>query len=267
MKLFVGLGNPGKDYARHRHNVGFMALERIASREHAPAWRKKFQGLISEIKLGGEKCLLLMPMTSMNRSGSSVGEAARFYKIPNHDVIVFHDELDLAAGKVRVKAGGGVAGHNGLKSLAQYIGTDFQRVRIGIGHPGHKDRVHGHVLGNFSKADAKWLQPLLDEMAEAAHLLAKDDDANFMNQVARRLKNDGGADEGTPKVPAKKPGRKSKRPAQARTKQPSQRDLARNAASKKTSPNKKPSPTKKPEPEPSGPFAQILRRWFGQADN
>jgi len=250
MKLLVGLGNPGKDYARHRHNVGFMALERIAERANAPAWRKKFRGQFSEINLGGEKCLLLMPTTSMNRSGSAVGEAARFYKIPNKDVIVFHDELDLAPGKVRVKTGGGVAGHNGLKSLAQHIGEDFRRVRIGIGHPGHKDRVHGHVLGNFAKADAKWLEPLLDEIAGAAHLLAQDNDANFMNQVARRPRGDEKAAAAT-----------AKKPARARSKAPSQRELARAAATKPR------SPAKEAAPEPSGPLAQMLRRWFGPGEN
>jgi len=250
MKLLVGLGNPGRDYARHRHNVGFMALERIAERANAPAWRNKFHGRTSEIHLGGEKCLLLMPTTSMNRSGSSVGEAARFYKIPNQDVIVFHDELDLAPGKVRVKTGGGVAGHNGLKSLAQHIGGDFRRVRIGIGHPGHKDRVHGHVLGNFAKADAKWLQPLLDEIADAVHLLAQDHDANFMNQVARRVRGD--------EKPAAAAPRK---PARARSKTPSQRELARAAATKSR------SPAEDAKPESSGPLSQMLRRWFGSGES
>jgi PTH1 family peptidyl-tRNA hydrolase len=250
MKLLVGLGNPGKDYARHRHNVGFMALERIAERVNAPAWRNKFRGQISEIQLGGDKCLLLMPMTSMNRSGNSVGEAARFYKIANQDVIVFHDELDLAPGKVRVKTGGGVAGHNGLKSLAQHIGGDFRRVRIGIGHPGHKDRVHGHVLGNFAKADAKWLEPLLDEIADAAHLLAQDHDANFMNQVARHVRGDAKAGVAVPK-----------KQARTRSKTPSQRELARAAATKP------PSRRKQTKPEPSGPLGQVLRRWFGSGEN
>jgi PTH1 family peptidyl-tRNA hydrolase len=250
MKLLVGLGNLGKDYARHRHNVGFMALERIAEHANAPAWRKKFHGLVSEANLGGEKCLLLMPTTSMNRSGAAVGEAARFYKIPGKDVIVFHDELDLAPGKVRVKTGGGVAGHNGLKSLAQYIGEDFRRVRIGIGHPGHKDRVHGHVLGNFAKSDAKWLEPLLDEIASTAHLLAQDNDANFMNQVSRRVRND-----------AKAKAKPAKKPARASTKGPSQRELARSSAAKQN------SPAKEATPEPSGPLAHMLRRWFGSDKN
>ena len=185
MKLFVGLGNPGDRYARHRHNVGFMAVERIADRHRFGPWRQRFQGRLAEGVLDGERVWLLEPQTFMNESGRAIAEAARFMKLPPGDVVVFHDELDLVAGKVRVKAGGGVAGHNGLRSADACLGSrDFRRVRIGIGHPGHKDRVTGHVLSDFHKAEQTWLEPLLDAMADAAPLLARGEDNAFMSRVA-----------------------------------------------------------------------------------
>ncbi len=185
MKLFVGLGNPGDRHARHRHNVGFMAVERIAGRHGFGPWRSRFRGQLAEGQLGGERVWLLLPQTFMNESGRSVAEAARFMKLPPGDVVAFHDELDLAPGRVRVKAGGGVAGHNGLRSMDACLGTkDFRRVRIGIGHPGHKDRVVGHVLSDFHKAEGVWLEPLLDAVADAAPLLSAGDEASFMNRVA-----------------------------------------------------------------------------------
>lgn len=185
MKLFIGLGNPGKQYAGQRHNVGFMALDEISRRHNFGPWRKKFQAEVAEGLLDGEKALLIKPQTYMNESGRSVGPAMQFYKLAPSDVIVFHDELDLAPGKLKVKTGGGAAGHNGLRSITQQIGADFVRVRIGIGHPGHKDRVHGYVLNDFAKADQQWLDTLLDEMARAAGYLAKEDAARFMTEVAR----------------------------------------------------------------------------------
>lgn len=185
MRLFVGLGNPGERYARQRHNVGFMAIERIAQRHGFGPWRSRFRGRLAEGTLNGERTWLLEPQTFMNESGRAVAEAVRFMKLPLEEVLVFHDELDLAAGKVRVKLGGGVAGHNGLRSLDACLGSkEFRRVRIGIGHPGHKDRVIGHVLSDFYKADQTWLEPLLDAIADAAPLLAAGDDAGFMNRVA-----------------------------------------------------------------------------------
>jgi PTH1 family peptidyl-tRNA hydrolase len=185
MKLFVGLGNPGDRYARNRHNVGFMAVERIAARHGFGPWRHRFQGRLAEGQLDGERVWLLEPQTFMNESGRAVAEAARFMKLPLGDVVLFHDELDLAPGKVRVKQGGGVAGHNGLRSADACLGSrDFKRVRIGIGHPGHKDRVTGHVLSDFHKTDQTWLEPLLDAMADAAPLLARGEDAAFMSRVA-----------------------------------------------------------------------------------
>jgi len=168
MKLFVGLGNPGAQYALNRHNVGFMAVDAIAAAHDFPAWRKRFSGLASEGKLGGEQVLLFKPQTFMNESGRAVGEAVRFYKLDLSDVIAFHDELDLAQGKVRVNVGGGVAGHNGLKSLTAHIGNDYVRVRFGIGHPGNKALVTNHVLQNFTKAELDWLEPLLGAIAEEA---------------------------------------------------------------------------------------------------
>ncbi|MEM1130139.1 MAG: aminoacyl-tRNA hydrolase [Pseudomonadota bacterium] len=186
MKLFVGLGNPGGKYARNRHNVGFMAVDRIATDHGFGPWRGKFQGSLSEGTLGGEKVLLLKPETFMNRSGQSVGEAARFYKIAPEDIVVFHDELDLVPGKLRVKTGGGHAGHNGLRSLHAHLGEGYQRVRIGIGHPGHKDRVSPYVLSDFAKADATWLDDILRGISDGAAELARGDAGRFMNAVALR---------------------------------------------------------------------------------
>jgi PTH1 family peptidyl-tRNA hydrolase len=185
MRLAVGLGNPGAEYARHRHNVGFMAADAIASRHRLGPWRRKFRGEIAEGALAGVRVVLLKPLTYMNESGRAVAEAARFFKIAPADVVVLHDELDLAPGKVRVKLGGGVAGHNGLRSIAAWLGTpDFWRVRIGIGHPGDKERVLGHVLGEFHKAELPWVEDMLAAIADAFDLLIKGDDGRFMNKVA-----------------------------------------------------------------------------------
>src|SRR3954462_1517570 len=183
MRLFVGLGNPGSRYSRHRHNVGFMALDAIARAHNAAPWWQRFQGSTAEAVLGGEGILLLKPGTYMNESGRAVGEAQRFFKIPLNDVVVFHDELDLPPGKLRVKVGGGNAGHNGLRSITAQCGNDYRRVRIGIGHPGHKDRVHPYVLSDFAKADEPWVEDLCRACAEFAPLLAKGHDASFQNKV------------------------------------------------------------------------------------
>ena len=185
MLLWVGLGNPGAEHARQRHNIGFMAVERIASRHRFAPWRNRFKGEVSEGQIAGQRIVLLKPNTYMNDSGNSVQPAAAFHKIPIGDITAFHDELDLAPGKVRVKKGGGAAGHNGLRDMQRAFGSpDFQRVRLGIGHPGHKDRVHGHVLGNFAKVDAEWLDRLLEAVAEAAPLLAEGQGEAFMTKVA-----------------------------------------------------------------------------------
>jgi peptidyl-tRNA hydrolase, PTH1 family len=187
MKLFVGLGNPGGGYARHRHNVGFMALDRIAERHGLGPWKKRFHGLVTDGPIGGRRVMLLKPQTYMNDSGQAVGEAQRYLKIDEGDIYVFHDEIDLAPSKLKVKVGGGNAGHNGLRSISAHIGNEYQRLRIGVGHPGSKDLVSGYVLHDFAKADQEWLEPLLDAMAEAAGWLAAGDEARFLTDVARRL--------------------------------------------------------------------------------
>ncbi len=186
MQLWVGLGNPGAKYAANRHNIGWMAVERIASDHGFAPWRGKFQSSLCEGTLGGEKILLLKPETFMNLSGQSVGEAMRFYKLTAADVTVFHDELDLAPGKCRVKTGGGHAGHNGLRSMHQHIGEAYNRVRLGIGHPGHKDRVAAYVLSDFAKAEQDWLDDLLRGISDGAPELAKGDSGRFLNAVALR---------------------------------------------------------------------------------
>ena len=186
MLLFAGLGNPGPAYAGHRHNVGFMAVEAIAAAHGFAGWRSRFQGLAAEGLLGGVRVLLLKPMTFMNESGRAVAEAMRFHRLEPDALLVFHDELDLAPFRVKVKQGGGVAGHNGLKSIAAHVGPDFRRVRIGIGHPGHKDRVTPHVLGNWAKAEAAPLAALLADIADLAPLLAAGESERFMSELALR---------------------------------------------------------------------------------
>lgn len=187
MKLFVGLGNPGAKYAQNRHNIGFMAVDRIASDHGFPPWRSKFQGEVTEGRLGHEKVLLLKPATFMNLSGQSVQAAMSFYKLDSTDVTVFHDEIDLAPAKTRVKSGGGHAGHNGLRSIHQHIGPHYDRVRLGVGHPGHKDRVPSYVLGDFAKADQDWLDDVLRGVSDGAPYLADGDSAKFLNAVALRV--------------------------------------------------------------------------------
>ena len=186
MQLWVGLGNPGPQYAMQRHNVGFMAVDTIADFHGFGPVQKKFQGWLQEGRIGTEKVLLLKPATFMNESGRSVSEAMRFYKLGPDALTVFHDELDLAPFKVKVKQGGGHAGHNGLRSIDQYIGPDFRRIRLGIGHPGHKDRVTGYVLGNFAKAEMDDLATMLGAVGAEAPRLASGDDARFMSDVALR---------------------------------------------------------------------------------
>ncbi|MFW2830876.1 aminoacyl-tRNA hydrolase [Sphingomonas sp. ID0503] len=187
MQIWVGLGNPGAQYALNRHNVGFMAVDAIAEVHGFDPPKKRFQGWTQEGRIGTTKVLLLKPATFMNESGRSVGEAMRFYKAEVGDVTVFHDELDLDPFRVKVKTGGGTAGHNGLRSTEAHIGNAYRRVRLGIGHPGHKDRVTGYVLGNYAKAEMDPLADMLGAVAAEAPLLAAGDDARFMSEVARRL--------------------------------------------------------------------------------
>ena len=231
MKLFVGLGNAGAEYAFNRHNVGFMAADAIAATHGFPAWRKRFQGLAAEGRLGREQVLLLKPQTFMNESGRSVGEALHFYKLDLAEVIVFHDELDLVPGKVRVKTGGGVAGHNGLRSITAHIGNDYVRVRIGIAHPGSKEVVVHHVLNNFAKSDREWLEPLLGAISKAAPDLAEGANDKFQSFVAHAMHTEAEAANDQPE------------PA------PRKRDATSNAGSGKPTPAE-------------GPFGK-LRRWFG----
>lgn len=242
MLLFAGLGNPGAQYANNRHNVGFMAADAIARRHSFSPWSKKFQGLVAEGNLAGEKILLIKPQTFMNLSGQSVSEALRFYKLAPSALTVFYDELDLAAGKVRVKVGGGSGGHNGIRSIDQHVGSAYRRVRIGIGHPGAKALVHGHVLGDFAKADREWLDVLLEAIAEDAPLLAKDDENSFMNRVTLALRDKlqptGPGDTPPPKAPAPKPAAGQSHIRQARPSQPA---------------------VKLPE---SGPMAAMLKKLF-----
>ena len=237
MKLFVGLGNPGAEYAFNRHNVGFMAVDAIAADRGFPTWRKRFSGLFTEGRLGREQVLLLKPQTYMNESGRAAGEAMRFYKLDESDVVVFHDELDLAPGKVRVKTGGGVAGHNGLKSLSAHLGNDYTRVRIGIGHPGNRDRVVGYVMHDFAKADHDWLEPLLGAIAKAAPHLADGANDKFQTHVAHEMLS--GNEPEKRKAPRGKPSPRKEEQAAAK-------------AEKKAG-----------KPPEEGALAAKLRRWLG----
>ncbi|HUF57842.1 MAG TPA: aminoacyl-tRNA hydrolase [Thermohalobaculum sp.] len=222
MRLFVGLGNPGPKHAGQRHNIGFMAVDAIAAEHGFGPWRSRFRGEAADGRLGAERVMLLKPQTYMNNSGQSVGEAMRYLKLDPADVVVFHDELDLAPGKLRLKSGGGHAGHNGLRSLHQHIGEGYARVRLGIGHPGAKDLVTRYVLHDFAKADAAWLEPLLEAVARAAPRLAGDDGGRFQNEVALAMQKAPPTDAGTeaPEAPAPAP-----RPAEepARNMHPLQR--------------------------------------------
>ncbi len=187
MLLLVGLGNPGQRYANNRHNIGFMAVDEMVRRHSFGPWRSKFQGQISEGRIGGEKVLILKPETYMNESGRAVGEALRFYKLEPEAVYVIYDEIDLVPGKIKVKKGGGNGGHNGLRSIDAHIGKDYWRVRLGVGHPGDKALVHSHVLGDFSKAETLWRDKLLDAVATEFPLLIEGDSGSFMSRVAQTM--------------------------------------------------------------------------------
>jgi len=183
MLLLVGLGNPGARYVGTRHNVGFMAVQAIAKRHGIGPWRRRFQGVACEGTLGGARVLLLLPGTFMNESGRAVAEAAHFYKLPLVDITVFHDEIELPPGKVRIKVGGGIAGHNGLRSISEHIGNNYRRVRIGVGHPGHKDLVEHYVLSDFAKSEQRWVEALTEILADNVDFLVRGEDASFQNKV------------------------------------------------------------------------------------
>ena len=204
MLLFVGLGNPGPKHASNRHNIGFMAVQAIARRHELSPWRRRFQGVAVEGNIANERILLLLPGTYMNESGRAVGEAANFYKLDTGSIVVFHDEVDLAPAKVRVKVGGGVAGHNGLRSITAHIGNEYKRVRVGIGKPDVKELVPMHVLGDFAKSEWAWVEALCDVMAENAPLLVKDKDSSFQNKVHLAMEAKGFTDEADDDLPASK---------------------------------------------------------------
>ncbi|MGL4395999.1 MAG: aminoacyl-tRNA hydrolase [Hyphomicrobium sp.] len=229
MKLFAGLGNPGAKYQANRHNIGFMALDVIAAHHGFSPWRKKFQGLVCDGTLDGARVTLLKPETFMNESGRSVGEALRFLKLTAADLVVFHDELDLAPGKVKVKIGGGNAGHNGLRSITAHVTNDYTRVRLGIGHPGDKDAVTHHVLNDFAKSERAWLTALLDAVARAVPYLAAGDEARFLTDVARFTASDNEAPDPAPRrarsatvpEPTERPDVAKKAQGSANTRHPS----------------------------------------------
>lgn len=241
MLLIAGLGNPGSQYATNRHNIGFMAADEIHRRHGFSPWTKKFHALIADGIIDGEKTILIKPQTFMNLSGQAVGEAMRFYKLALSDLIVIYDELDLPSGKVRVKMGGGSGGHNGIKSIDAHCGKDYRRVRVGIGHPGVKEMVTNHVLGNFAKADSEWVEPLLDAIAANAGLLAKKDDAGFMNRISLAL---GGGNK-VERETAEKPVAKSV--GQSHIRQARQQKPAVNVPK-------------------SGPMADMLNKLFGKKE-
>jgi PTH1 family peptidyl-tRNA hydrolase len=249
MLLVVGLGNPGAEYARQRHNVGFMAVEVIHRRHSFQPWKRRFRGDVAEGTLAGEKVLLLKPLTYMNDSGRAVQEAAHFYKVEPKDIVVIHDEVDLPPAKVRLKAGGGTAGHNGLRSIGAAIGEDFRRIRIGIGHPGRKEAVPHYVLHDFAKADTEWLVPILDAIADNAALLAEGKDATLANRIHAAL---------APADPDK-PAKSAKAAKPKADPQPKLGTAASPGERSSASDKRDPAPAK-----PEGPLARGLRKLFGR---
>lgn len=203
MWLFVGLGNPGPRYAGNRHNIGFMAVDTLVRRHNLGSWRRRFKGAAAEGPLGGERVIALKPETFMNDSGVAVAEAANFYKIALSHIVVFHDEIDLAPARVRVKTGGGAAGHNGLRSISAHVGNDYVRVRIGVGHPGVKEQVYSWVLGDFAVAERPWVETVCDIMADNAAMLVKGEDSSFQNKIHLAMQAKGFGDVAMPGRPKK----------------------------------------------------------------
>ncbi|MDO1582330.1 aminoacyl-tRNA hydrolase [Rhizobium oryzicola] len=243
MLIIAGLGNPGTKYADNRHNIGFMAVDALQRLPGFSPWSKKFKADISEGEIAGEKVLLMKPQTFMNLSGEAVGEAMRFYKLTPANIIAIHDELDLPAGRTRIKTGGGHGGHNGLKSIDAHCGKEYRRLRLGIGHPGSKELVHNHVLGDFAKADKAWLEPLLDAIADNAAMLVKGEDSQLMNKLALA-------------VGAKPEADSSKPPKAAGAAKPAGQSHIRAARN-----------FKQPKALPTtGPMADMLKRMFAKKD-
>ncbi|NTF81791.1 aminoacyl-tRNA hydrolase [Agrobacterium rhizogenes] len=238
MLLIVGLGNPGAKYQGNRHNIGFMAVDAIHRRHSFSPWTKKFRAEIAEGELGGQKVLLIKPQTFMNLSGESVGEAMRFYKLEPSDLVVIYDELDLPAAKARLKTGGGHGGHNGIKSIDAHCGREYRRLRLGIGHPGVKELVQNHVLGDFAKVDRDWLEPLFDAIADNADMLVRGEDSQLMNKIALAL--GGKAEEEAPK--------------------PEKKVVAKSHVHQARNHNQ-------PRMPESGPMAEMLKRMFGKKDD
>lgn len=201
MRLFVGLGNPGTKYQGNRHNIGFMVVDEIARRHGFAPWRRRFQGEASEGTLDSERVILLKPATYMNNSGNAVQDAVQFFKLKEADVVVLHDEIELPPAKVRVKVGGGIAGHNGLRSISAHIGNDYRRVRLGVGHPGVKELVHAHVLNDFARSERSWVEALVDTVAENAALLVAAKDSAFQNKVHLAMQAKGFTDSGGEEKP------------------------------------------------------------------
>lgn len=257
MRIIVGLGNPGPKYAGHRHNIGFMAVDEIFRRHSFSPWRRKFRAETVDGEICGEKVLLLKPQTMMNLSGESVGEAMRFYKLTPADITVLYDELDLAPGKLRIKIGGGAGGHNGIKSIDAHCGKDYRRARLGIGHPGSKEKVTGHVLGDFSKADREWLDTLLETIADEACMLARADDAGLMNKVALAMgdKAPEPKKQGTPRPSGPKPAAKGT----------SHIHQARNSKPKPQMPKSEPK-TGSESSAQANVMAEMLKKLFGKRD-
>lgn len=243
MLLIAGLGNPGPRYAKQRHNIGFMAADAIARRQSFSRWSNKFKAQIAEGSVGDEKILLIKPQTFMNLSGEAVGQALRFYKLTTSELIVIYDELDLQPGKARIKTGGGSGGHNGIKSIDAHCGKDYRRLRLGIGHPGHKERVNHHVLGDFAKADHQWLDPLLEAIGDHCDLLVRGDDSSFLNKLSLAAGSAPGNDTG------KRPERKTGRPASA----PKSHIHAARRKAPAATPQK-------------GPMADMLKKLFGNKE-
>lgn len=244
MLVFAGLGNPEPRYANNRHNVGFMAADAIARRHSFSPWSKKFQALISDGRIGDERVILVKPQTFMNLSGQSVGEVLRFYKLTPEALTVLYDEIDLAPGKVRIKTGGGAGGHNGIRSIDGHVGQAYRRVRIGVGHPGIKEMVHHHVLGDFDKVDHEWLDPLLDALADNAAMLTTGDDSGFMNKLALAV------------------GGKAKAPSPAASDEP--KPDREPAAPKGRSHIRQARPQATPKLPETGPMASMLKKLFGK---